>query len=201
MTELPWHAQDDDPLLARLGAGDAEALASIVESERGLLLRSIRARLGEVLTATTDAEDILQDGIVAAMEALPGTHFQSRAHARAWLRTILVRTTATLARRMRPRLRPRRRTGLPSALMEPLAWFEGAPAAGALHDLDPRVRERLRGALRRLGRLPHDQRVVLLARDVLRLELEVAALVANRSKMATSKLHQRARRNLADHQP
>jgi DNA-directed RNA polymerase specialized sigma24 family protein len=66
-------------LLARARAGDGEAFRQLTEPHRGELLVHCYRMLGSV----QDAEDALQDTLLAAWQGLGG--FQGRASLRTWL--------------------------------------------------------------------------------------------------------------------
>ena len=66
-------------LLGRARAGDREAFAALVEPHRGELQVHCYRMLGSV----TDAEDALQDTLLAAWQGLGG--FEGRASLRTWL--------------------------------------------------------------------------------------------------------------------
>lgn len=63
--------ETSEELIARLRAGDAEALAAFVELRRGSLLAFIDRRLGSPLRSKLEPEDVLQEVSADALRALP----------------------------------------------------------------------------------------------------------------------------------
>ncbi len=66
-------------LLARARAGDGEAFRQLVEPHR----RELQVHCYRVLGSLADAEDLLQETLLAAWRGLPG--FEGRASLRSWL--------------------------------------------------------------------------------------------------------------------
>lgn len=74
----------DQKLVERMNAGDAEALATYVQSVRLQMLAFIQRRLGMGLGRKIEAEDILQEVSAEAVRALPQTKL-SPTSAFSWL--------------------------------------------------------------------------------------------------------------------
>ncbi len=176
---LPWGAwlaidvleMDVDDLVALARSGDEAAFAAIVEPHRRELLAHAYRMLGSVV----EAEDALQETLLAAWRGLPG--FAGRSSLRTWLFKIATRACLRLASKHPPRLlssdyRPAR-TGVED-LGDPVpgpVWLEPFPedaTPSTLNgDLDPAVaylqRESVELAfVAALQHLPGTQAAVLL---------------------------------------
>jgi RNA polymerase sigma-70 factor (TIGR02960 family) len=90
-------------LLARAQAGDADAFAELVEPHR----RELQVHCYRILGSATDAEDVLQEALLAAWQGL--SSFEGRASVRTWLYRIA--TTRSLNALRSARRRPQ--TGWP----------------------------------------------------------------------------------------
>ncbi len=103
---LPWGAwlatdvleMDEDDLVALARSGDEAAFAAIVEPHRRELLAHAYRMLGSVV----EAEDALQETLLAAWRGLPG--FAGRSSLRTWLFKIATRACLRLASKHPPRL-------------------------------------------------------------------------------------------------
>jgi RNA polymerase sigma-70 factor (TIGR02960 family) len=165
-----------------------------------------------MLGSSTDAEDALQDALLAAWRAMPG--FEGRSSLRTWLFRITTNACLRLASRRPPRLLSPDHGPARSDvhdLGEPVAgpvWLEPfldeGPAAG--EDLDPAT-----AVLRREGvelafvaalqHLPATQRAVLLLRDVLAFSAAETAEALGTSVASANSALQRARATLAERRP
>lgn len=194
----PDSSSDAAWVVQRACAGDAAALAAFVQRERGLLLAHIRGRLGRRLREIVEAEDVLQDVAISAIQALPRFRAESRAQLRAWLNTLIRHRIISLARQARARDRSRSRAALPAERVDALGECSGDEIAladepsGSLSER----REDARRALARLDGLSADERLAVVARDLLGLPLDTTAFLLCRTLSAASKLHQRARARL-----
>jgi RNA polymerase sigma-70 factor (TIGR02960 family) len=188
-----------DVELARARTGDDEAFARLTEPYR----RELQLHCYRILGSLHDAEDVLQETLVAAWRGLDG--FEARASLRTWLYRIATNRSLNLLRERRRR--PVTDPGLPFPVPAPtrlseLTWLEPYPdlLLEGLPDSapGPEARYERREAvglafLTALQRLPPRQRVVLVLRDVLGFRAgEVAELLDSSEAMVTSAL-QRAR--------
>jgi RNA polymerase sigma-70 factor (ECF subfamily) len=88
-----------DELPARIRSGDATAFRTLVEAVSPALVRVAARIVGDVALA----EDVVQDGLVRAYQAMIDGSFQGRARVETWLYRI-VTNAAIDARRRRRRL-------------------------------------------------------------------------------------------------
>jgi RNA polymerase sigma-70 factor (TIGR02960 family) len=196
-------------LLARARAGDAGAFAELVEPYR----RELHVHCYRALGSLQDAEDALQETLLAAWRGLGG--FEGRASLRTWLYRIATNHCLNLMRSAgrRPRsYEPRPDLELPEATpaTEPL-WLEpypdllldelpdDAPGPDARYEQHEAISLAFITALQLL---PPRQRAALILRDVLGFHAaEVADMLDTSEESVTSAL-KRARaateRQLAD---
>jgi RNA polymerase sigma-70 factor (ECF subfamily) len=189
---------DDDLTAAR--SGDEEAFGRLVTRHR----RELVAHCYRMLGSPQDAEDALQETLLAAWRGLPG--FEGRSSLRTWLYRVATSVCLRQARR-RPRLLSPD-AGPPRTdvadLGEPVpgpVWLEPLPG-DLVDDEDPATaylrRESVELAfVAALQHLPAAQRAVLLMREVLGYSAtETAALLATTPASVNSAL-QRARAAVA----
>jgi RNA polymerase sigma-70 factor (ECF subfamily) len=189
---------DDDLTAAR--SGDEEAFGRLVTRHR----RELVAHCYRMLGSPQDAEDALQETLLAAWRGLPG--FEGRSSLRTWLYRVATSVCLRQARR-RPRLLSPD-AGPPRTdvadLGEPVpgpVWLEPLPG-DLVDDEDPATaylrRESVELAfVAALQHLPATQRAVLLLREVLGYSAtETAALLATTPASVNSAL-QRARAAVA----
>jgi RNA polymerase sigma-70 factor (ECF subfamily) len=178
---------DDRGLLQACADGDRTGCAAFVERHLPAIWRYARLLTGD----DTTAEDVLQDTLLAALQAAGS--FAGEGSARAWLYTI---ARHSLARRHR------RRAGEPARfhdsdaidVLGPAAGF-GADAADAEAALEAAEdRERVRAALARLS--PADQEVLVL-RDIEGLDGDETSAVLGLPLAAMKTRLHRARLRLA----
>ncbi|SFO86084.1 RNA polymerase sigma-70 factor, ECF subfamily [Geodermatophilus dictyosporus] len=197
---------DDDVAAAR--AGDEAAFTRLAQRHR----RELAAHCYRMLGSPHDAEDALQETLLAAWRGLPG--FEGRSSLRTWLYRVATSVCLRQARR-RPRLLSPD-AGPPRSdvtdLGEPVpgpVWLEPLPedlADDRTDDLDPATaylrRESVELAyVAALQHLPATQRAVLLLREVLGYSAaETAALLGTTPASVNSAL-QRARGGLAERLP
>ena len=197
-----------DDLLTGARAGDEDAFAALVEPHR----RELLAHGYRMLGSSTDAEDALQEALLAAWRALPG--FEGRSSLRTWLFRITTNACLRLASRRPPRLLspdlgPARSDvhDLGEPVLGPV-WLEPflVDDATAGEDLDPATavlrRESVELAfVAALQHLPATQRAVLLLRDVLAFSAAETAEALDTSVASANSALQRARATLAERRP
>jgi RNA polymerase sigma-70 factor (ECF subfamily) len=183
-------------LLARARAGDEDAFAQLVAPHR----RELHVHCYRTLGSLQDAEDALQETLVAAWRGLAG--FEQRASLRTWLYAIATRRCLNMLRaaERRPRGEPQPPEfdlPEPSTATEPL-WLEPypdllldeLPSAAPGPDARYETKEALSLAfVTALQLLPARQRAVLVLRDVLGFHAaEVAAMLETTEESVTSAL-------------
>ncbi len=161
-------------LISRAQIGDSEAFRQVTDPYR----RELQVHCYRMLGSVQDAEDALQDTLLAAWQGLGG--FEGRASLRTWLYRIA--TNRCLDARRSASRRPARESSMPNvALPEPtrldeVLWLEPYPDAlldGALNmPLPPEARYEQTEAVSlafvtALQALPPRQLAVLVLRDVL----------------------------------
>ena len=194
-------------LIERARAGDGDAFRELTEPHR----RELQVHCYRMLGSVADAEDALQDTLLAAWQGLGG--FEGRASVRTWLYRIA--TNRCLNARRAAGRRPARDWDVPA--VEPpeatrlgeVAWIEPYPDAlleGAL-GLPPGPEARYEQAesislafVTALQVLPPRQLAVLILRDVLGFRArEVAGMLDTTVESVTSAL-KRARASLQHRQ-
>lgn len=195
-------------LLDRAKAGDEDAFAQLVAPHR----RELHVHCYRTLGSLQDAEDALQETLLAAWRGLAG--FEQRASLRTWLYTIATNRCLNMLRAAehRPRAEPRPPDfplPEPSTVAEPL-WLEpypdllleqipaGAPGPEARYETKEAISLAFVTALQLL---PARQRAVLVLRDVLGFHAaEVATMLETTDESVTSAL-KRARATLEQRLP
>jgi RNA polymerase sigma-70 factor (ECF subfamily) len=191
-------------LITRARSGDGEAFRQLIGPHR----RELMVHCYRILGSTQDAEDALQETMLAAWQGLRG--FEERASVRTWLYRIATRRCLNALRSgsRRPRagsrppgLEPLEPTGLgevtwlepfPDALLEGLA--DRAPGPEARYETQEAISLAFVTALQLL---PPRQRAVLILRDVLGFRArEVAGMLESTEESVTSAL-KRARAAMA----
>jgi RNA polymerase sigma-70 factor (TIGR02960 family) len=196
-------------LLSRARAGDGDAFQDLTEPHR----RELQLHCYRMLGSIQDAEDALQDTLLAAWQGLGG-FIEERASLRTWLYRIA--TNRCLNARRAARRRPAREWNIPK--VEPpeptrlgeVVWLEPYPDAlleGVLGGPPgPEARYEQTEAISlafvtALQVLPPRQLAVLVLRDVLGFHAdEVADMLDSTVESVTSAL-KRARASLQRHQP
>ena len=191
-----------EELLARARAGDGDAFRELVEPFR----RELQVHCYRILGSVQDAEDLLQETLLAAWRGIGG--FEERASVRTWLYRIATNRCLNMlragARRpydsaaYRPAVpmpEPTRRRSEPS-------WLEPYPDV-LLDELPdqlpgPEARYESRESvslafLTALQELPPRQRVVLVLRDVLGFRAAEVARMVDLSENAVTSALNRAR--------
>jgi RNA polymerase sigma-70 factor (TIGR02960 family) len=193
----------DIDLLTRARAGEGEAFRAVTEPHRRELLVHCYRMLGSL----QDAEDVLQETMLAAWQGLPG--FEERASLRTWLYRIA--TNRCLNARRAAQRRPPKEWDVPGfqppdpTRLGEVSWLEPFPddrlASTAGLPLGPEARydqtESISLAfITALQLLPPRQVAVLVLRDVLGFHAsEVAAMLDTTTESVSSAL-KRARAGL-----
>jgi RNA polymerase sigma-70 factor, ECF subfamily len=182
-------------------AGDGEAFRRLV----GPYERELRVHCYRMLGSVQDAEDAMQDALLAAWQGIAG--FEGRASVRTWLYRV------TTTRCLNVRRSARRRQGImppgpsppePTRLGE-VTWLEPFPD-DALKDLPdatpgPEARYEAYEAISlafvtAVQRLPPRQRAVLILRDVLGFAASEAARILGSTEESVTSALKRARATL-----
>ena len=194
-------------LLARATAGDEEAFRELVAPFQ----RELHVHCYRILGSTEDAEDAMQEILLAAWQGLG--RFERRASLRTWLYRIATNRCLNMLRAAsrRPRLEKPLDADLPEPTrLSEVVWLEPYPDVllEGLTDSPPgpEARYEAREAISlafvtALQLLPPLQRAVLILRDVLGYHAsEVAEMLDSSTESVTSAL-KRARATLADKTP
>jgi RNA polymerase sigma-70 factor (TIGR02960 family) len=180
-------------LLERARGGDEHAFAALVERHR----RELAVHCYRMLGSMDDADDALQETLVAAWRALSG--FEGRSSLRTWLYTIATNVSLRMAERRRRLLSwdrgaardPMGDLGLPVAddgWLEP--WIEDDADPAELYSRRETIELAYVAALQHL---PANQRAVLILRDVLGFSAAETADVLDTSEGSVTSALQRAR--------
>ncbi|MFT5198342.1 MAG: DNA-directed RNA polymerase specialized sigma24 family protein [Planctomycetota bacterium] len=192
---------------SRPGAGPSGAAApdlNLQTQDQDRLLAFIRKNMGPKLKSLYEAEDILQDTLLSAHQS-PGGFVargdQADGGVLQWLHTISLHRIWNLSRSLRPRIRPRARTGLPPSLLQ----FQGE----GLEDIAPPSRsnsplqdlmgpETQREALRAIRELDGDHRLSLVLRGLVESGWPTVTFLTGRKRESARKLHQRCAQSLRE---
>jgi RNA polymerase sigma-70 factor, ECF subfamily len=183
--------------LARARAGDEDAFRELTDPYR----RELALHVYRIVGSTQDAEDLLQETLLAAWRGLE--QFQERASVRAWLYRIATNRSLDALRASRRRPEEERMTQLP----EPTRWsepvwlqpypdvlLEGIPDAAPGPEARYETKEAIALAfIVGLQHLPPQQRAVLVLRDVLGYRAGEAAEMLDTSEVSVNSLLRRAR--------
>ena len=186
-------------LTDRARAGDGDAFRELTEPYR----RELQVHCYRMLGSLQDAEDVLQDTLLAAWQGLGG--FEERASMRTWLYRIATNRCLNALRsaKRRPAMQwnnPDIKPPEPSRLGE-VVWLEPYPDAlldGAPEALAPEARYEQTEAISlafmtALQLLPARQRAVLILRDVLGYRAGEVATMLNCTVEAVTSALKRAR--------
>jgi RNA polymerase sigma-70 factor (TIGR02960 family) len=185
------------PTLARARAGDQDAFRELTAPYQ----RELQLHIYRIVGSVHDAEDVLQDTMLAAWRGLE--EFEGRATVRAWLYRIATNRSldALRASKRRPHDQPMPQMPEPTRWSEPL-WVEPYPDA-LLEGITeaapgPEARYETREAIELafvagLQHLPPQQRAVLVLRDVLGYRAAEAAELLDTSEASVNNLLRRAR--------
>ncbi|WP_067827896.1 sigma-70 family RNA polymerase sigma factor [Actinomadura kijaniata] len=197
-------------LLALARSGDGEAFRRLVEPYR----RELQVHCYRILGSVQDAEDLLQETLLAAWRGIDG--YEERASLRTWLYRIATNRclNALRAGARRPPehadYRPEVPLPEPSHRRAEPSWLEPYPDAllDEIADLAPgpearyETRESVSLAfLAALQELPPRQRAVLVLRDVLGFRAAEAARILDMTENAVTSALKRARGALARELP
>ncbi|MFI0368716.1 sigma-70 family RNA polymerase sigma factor [Actinomadura sp. 1N219] len=197
---------DEAELLTRARAGDAAAFDALVSRYRG----ELKAHCYRMLGSLQDAEDGLQESLLAAWRGLPG--FQGRSSLRTWLYRISTNACLRLASK-RPRRVLTPDHGPPRGdvhdLGEPVpgpVFLEPWPDDVAAAEPDPEAsfarRETVELAfVAALQHLPATQRAVLILREVLEFSAAEVASFLDLTPAAVNSALQRARKAVQERVP
>ena len=195
-------------LISRARAGDGEAFQALTESHR----RELQVHCYRMLGSLQDAEDALQDTLLAAWQGLGG--FEGRASIRTWLYRIA--TTRCLNALRSASRRPAKEWDMPR--VEPpeptrvgeLVWLEPYPDAlldGAINvPLSPEARYEQTESISlafvtALQTLPPRQLAVLILRDVVGFHANEVADMLDSTVEAVNSALKRARASLQRRRP
>jgi RNA polymerase sigma-70 factor (TIGR02960 family) len=182
-------------------AGDGEAFRQLVSPYE----RELQVHCYRMLGSVADAEDAMQDALLAAWQGLGG--FEGRASVRTWLYRVATSRCLNVrrsARRRQGTLPPGPQPPEPTRLGE-VTWLEPCPDTWleALPDAEPgpearyEAREAISLAfITAVQRLPPRQRAVLILRDVLGFAAREAAQVLGTTEESVTSALKRARATL-----
>jgi RNA polymerase sigma-70 factor (ECF subfamily) len=186
---------------------DDEAFRALTDPYR----RELQVHCYRILGSVQDAEDIVQETLLAAWRGLE--QYQERDSLRAWLYRIATNRCLNALRDRRRR--PREAPGLPFEVPEPTRrgeplWLEPYPDARLEAVADdspgPEARYEMKEAVTlafvaALQRLPPRQRAVLVLRDVLGFRAAEVAEMLESSEVSVNSALQRARATLESRLP
>ncbi len=186
-------------MISRARAGDEEAFRELTNSYR----RELEVHCYRILGSIQDAEDLLQETLLAAWRGLD--RFEQRSSLRTWLYRIATNRCLNALRGSEAR-RVDARTDLPAPtrMSEPL-WLEPYPDTmlEGIADLTPgpdaryETKESIALAfVAGLQHLPPRQRAVLVLRDVLGFPATEVAAMLDTSESSVNSALQRARATL-----
>ena len=187
-----------EEILARARAGDEDAFRELTDPYR----RELQLHIYRIVGSAQDAEDLLQETLLAAWRGLE--QFQGRASVRAWLYRIATNRSldALRASRRRPEdLQRLTEVTAPTRRAEPI-WLEPYPDVLLEGIPDqapgPEARYETKEAIALafivgLQRLPPQQRAVLVLRDVLGFRAGEVAGMLETSEVSVNSLLCRAR--------
>jgi RNA polymerase sigma-70 factor, ECF subfamily len=187
-------------LVDRARAGDEQAFGELV----GRYRRELQVHCYRILGSPLDAEDALQETLLAAWQGLPG--FQGRASVRSWLYQIATRRCLNALRsasRRPPMDWPPPGVELPEPTrLGEVAWLEPYPDVllEGLADAAPGPEARYEATeaisvafVTALQLLPPRQRAVLILRDVLGFRASEAADILEATEESVTSALKRAR--------
>jgi RNA polymerase sigma-70 factor (TIGR02960 family) len=189
-------------LLARARTGDGDAFRELVDPYR----RELHVHCYRILGSVQDAEDLLQEILLAAWRGLD--RFEGRASVRSWLYRIATNRCLNALRDTNRRPREHRATRPlpePTHLIEPSrlepypdALLDGIPDTAPGPDARYQAKESISLAfIAAVQSLPPRQRAVLVLRDVLGFRAAEAADILDTSEDAVASALRRARAALA----
>jgi RNA polymerase sigma-70 factor (ECF subfamily) len=187
----------NEQILSRARAGDEDAFRELTEPYQ----RELQVHIYRIVGSTQDAEDLLQETLLAAWRGLE--QFQQRASVRAWLYRIATNRSLDALRASRRRPTDQRMTQMP----EPTSWSEQIWLEPYPDVLLEGIRDEAPGPEARyetaeaialafivgLQHLPPQQRAVLVLRDVLGFRATEVATMLESSEASVNSLLRRAR--------
>lgn len=199
MTDIVDVDSSPDHLLQRARAGDGPALGRLLELYRNYLVVLARVQIGRRLQGKVDASDLVQEAFLGAYRGFPQFRGTTEREFLGWLRQILASLLANLVRHyqgtQRRDVRLERQLALEldqssqsldRALVSPLS----SPSQQASR------REQSVLLAEALGRLPEEQREVLILRHLEGLTFPEVAQRLDRTVDSVKKLWPRALANL-----
>ena len=192
-------------LLSRAQAGDQDAFGELVDPHR----HELQAHCYRILGSVQDAEDVVQETLLAAWRGLEG--FEGRSSVRAWLYRIATNRCLNTLRDSGRRPPPDRPSGRPEPTRwgEPV-WLEPYPDVllEGIADRSPgpearyESRETIELAfIAALQHLPPRQRAVLVLRDVLGFRTTEVADMLDGTEDSVKGALKRARATLEERLP
>jgi RNA polymerase sigma-70 factor (ECF subfamily) len=183
--------------LSRARAGDEDAFRELTDPYQ----RELQLHIYRMIGSTQDAEDLLQETLLAAWRGLE--QFEGRASVRAWLYRIATNRSLDALRASRRRGEDQRMTQMPEPTRwsEPV-WLEPYPDVllEGIRDESPgpEARYETREAIALafmvgLQHLPPQQRAVLVLRDVVGFRATEVADMLETSEASVNSLLRRAR--------
>jgi RNA polymerase sigma-70 factor (ECF subfamily) len=183
--------------LARARAGDEDAFRELTDPYQ----RELRLHIYRIVGSTQDAEDMLQETLLAAWRGLK--QFEGRASVRGWLYRIATNRSLDALRASRRHPEDQRMTQMP----EPTRWseplwlqpypdvlLEGIPDEAPGPEVRYETKETIALAfIVGLQHLPPQQRAVLVLRDVLGYRAGEVAEMLETSEASVNSLLRRAR--------
>jgi RNA polymerase sigma-70 factor (ECF subfamily) len=190
-------AKVTEQTLARARAGDEDAFRALTDPYR----RELQLHIHRIIGSTQDAEDLLQETLLAAWRGLE--QFEGRASVRAWLYRIATNRSLDALRASRRRTEDQRMTQMPAPTRwsEPV-WLEPYPDVLLQGIPDeapgPEARYETKEAIALafivgLQHLPPQQRAVLVLRDVVGYRAGEVADMLDTSEASVNSLLRRAR--------
>jgi RNA polymerase sigma-70 factor (ECF subfamily) len=191
---------------ARARVGDEEAFRELTDPYR----RELQVHIYRIVGSPQDAEDLLQETLLAAWRGLE--QFEGRASLRAWLYRIATNRSLDALRASRRRPEDlRRMTEMPEPTrygdaiwLEPFpdVLLEGIPDQAPGPEARYEAREAIALAfIAGLQHLPPQQRAVLVLRDVLGFRAGETAAMLDTTEQAVNSLVRRARAALESRLP
>jgi RNA polymerase sigma-70 factor (ECF subfamily) len=201
MREMAWQEERlEHNRLARAQRGDEDAFTQLTGPYR----RELQLHCYRVVGSLQDAEDLLQETLLAAWRGLE--QFEGRSSLRAWLYTIATNRCLNLLRerRRRPQAAPGDLPGManPPESFAEVAWLQPYPDALLEGVIDaapgPEARYEAKETVALafvsgLQHLPPRQRAVLVLRDVLGFHADEVAEILGTSQASVNSALQRAR--------
>ena len=182
-------------------AGDAEAFRQLLEPYR----RELQVHCYRMLGSFTDAEDAMQEALLAAWQGLHG--FEGRSSIRTWLYRIATTRCLNVRRssRRQPAVAPPGSCPPPPTRLGEVTWLEPFPDAlldtQPAADPGPEARYEAREAMSlafiaAVQRVPPRQRAALVLRDILGFPASEAARILDVTEESLTSALKRARANL-----